>query len=801
MYAVYTCIVDRHDLWLVALAVIVCGFGTFTASNLLARARASEGRWQYAWLAVSAVALGSAIWSTHFIAMLAYAPGMPTAYDITLTLLSVVVAIVVTGLGLTVSQIWQQTWARVTTGILVGCGIGTMHFTGMAALAVPGMLTYDAGLFIASWVLGITLSVVACMLASNFQTLKQRMQGAGVLALAIAALHFTAMAAATIVPNPTQTIPDAVVDTRWLAISISIATFTVLLLALASAAFDRHLARRGNEETERLRDLANASTEGIVICRGSKIVDANKSFVSLVKADLAAVVGRDITEYIPADSRNELFDPARPDAAIAPAVETVLRRDDDEPEVPVEIRLRKMHQRGREHDVILVRDLRDQKRAEAHIQHLAHHDPLTDLANRTLFASRLRHDIALAQRGDTPLAVMCIDLDRFKEVNDVYGHPVGDALLVQVADRLKGAVRETDTVARLGGDEFAIVQCSMSQPDSASYLAERLLDEIGGTYNLDAVQLRTSASIGIAMYPHDGTDVDTLLRNADLALYRAKANGRAIHCFFEADMDERLRAQRLLEIDLRDAIDHEELQLVYQPQAEASSGEIVGFEALLRWTHPTKGPIPPADFIPLAEQCGLIGRLGLWVLREACREAASWKNAMGIAVNLSPVQFQHGQLADDVEAILSETGLAPQRLELEITEGVLLKDKTRTLKILRRLKDLGVRVAMDDFGTGYSSLSSLQSFPFDKLKIDRSFVMNLTDESDTQTIIRAIIALGRGLNLPVIAEGVESDQQLELLRSEECDGIQGYLIGKPLPIESYAALTGVTTVRKNAKAA
>ncbi|MGF1608186.1 MAG: EAL domain-containing protein [Kiloniellales bacterium] len=787
MSVVYSCLVEQHDLRLVLLAVVICGFATFTAINLLGRARVSVKSYRYLWLATAAVALGCGIWSTHFVAMLAYAPGLPTGYDVLLTLASVVVAVVVTGLGLAVHLGWKRPWAGLLAGAIVGAGIGSMHFTGMSALRVPGWLSYDPVLFAAAWLFGIALSALAFHLVKDCKALRDRLYGANVLALAIAALHFTAMGAVIIVPDPTVAMEGAVLSPGWLAISIAGATFTVLLLAFVSAVFDQHLARRASDEAERLQDLANASVEGIVICRDQRIVDANRSFAAMAELGLEELIGKNVTAFIGRRSYEQLFQ--QKSDSLADSLEALLTRTSGAC-LPVELRLRTMKQRAGEHQVISVRDMRERKRAEARIQHLAHHDTLTDLANRALFSDRLEHDIARAHRAKEPLAVMCLDLDRFKEVNDVFGHPAGDALLTQAAKRLRETVRETDTVARLGGDEFAVVQVGMDQPDSASVLAHRLLAKLGKPYELEGGGLQSSVSIGIAIYPDDGTDADTLLRNADMALYRAKEEGRGTHRFFEAEMDERLRKQRMLEIDLRQALARDELRLVYQPQALANTGEIIGFEALLRWHHPREGAIPPAVFIPLAEQCGYIGPLGLWVLTEACREAASWSKPLRIAVNLSPVQFQHGNLAADIERTLASTGLSPERLELEITEGVLLKDKERALEILQRLKQLGVRVAMDDFGTGYSSLSSLQSFPFDKLKIDRSFVMSLTDKSEAQTIIRATIALGRGLSLPVVAEGVETDLQLAWLRGEQCDEIQGYLIGKPLPIDRYAALVG-----------
>ena len=396
-----------------------------------------------------------------------------------------------------------------------------------------------------------------------------------------------------------------------------------------------------------------------------------------------------------------------------------------------------------------------------------------------------RRSPRLLQANKT-FAVLSIDLDRFKEVNDVFGHATGDTLLCEAGRRLREAAGGA-FLARFGGDEFALIVADGAQPSEA--VAERLLQAMSTDIAAGDQSVHVGLSIGVAVYPSDGADATALMANADAALYRAKAAGRGTIRFFEAHMDERLRERRALQHELHAAIDNEELTLYYQPQARIG-GETIGFEALVRWNHPVRGVVPPGTFIPLAEESNLIDDMGVWILREACREAASWPTPLTVAVNLSPIQFRHGDLPSLVHAILLETGLAPQRLELEITEGVLINDFTRAVSILRRLKALGVSIAMDDFGTGYSSLSYLQSFPFDKIKIDRTFISNLTENHYSATIVRAVIGLGRGLHLPVLAEGVETAAQLEFLARESCDEVQGYHIGRPAPIEQYAAMVG-----------
>ncbi|MDO9713701.1 bifunctional diguanylate cyclase/phosphodiesterase [Paracraurococcus lichenis] len=428
----------------------------------------------------------------------------------------------------------------------------------------------------------------------------------------------------------------------------------------------------------------------------------------------------------------------------------------------------------------VVIDVTERREAEARIAHIAHHDALTGLPNRTLFRERLEEALARARRG-TGCALLCLDLDHFKEVNDTLGHPVGDALLKAVTARLLDSVRETDTVARLGGDEFAIVQTDSEQPTAATTLAKRLVEALSAPFELDGQQIVVGTSIGIAMVPGDGEDADTLLKNADMALYRAKAEGRGRWRFFEPEMDARMQLRRALETDLRRALAAGEFELFYQPIVAVASRQVSGLEALIRWRHPERGLVPPDAFIPLAEEIGLIVPIGEWVLAQACREAVSWTGTPKVAVNLSPVQFASRGLVDAVAAALELSGLDPARLELEITETVMLQDTQATLATLHRLKGLGVRIAMDDFGTGYSSLSYLQRFPFDKVKIDRSFTRELGQSRQSGAIVGAVTDLCLGLDMTTTAEGVESEAQFAALLHKGCQEAQGYLFSRPCP--------------------
>jgi diguanylate cyclase (GGDEF)-like protein len=436
-------------------------------------------------------------------------------------------------------------------------------------------------------------------------------------------------------------------------------------------------------------------------------------------------------------------------------------------------------------------DITERQRSEQRIAHMARHDALTDLPNRVLLRERLEHELKRVKRGEC-LAVLCLDLDQFKSVNDALGHPTGDELLKLVAERLRGSTREPDTVARLGGDEFAIIMTQMQQANDAAALSRRIRDSIVRPYQIDGHQIVTDVSIGISVAPYDGVDPDPLLRNADMALYGAKADGRGTYRFFEAEMNTRMKARRELEMDLRKALVGKEFELHYQPLVNLQTNEVNGFEALLRWNHPKRGLISPADFIPIAEETGLIVPLGEWVLKAACYEAVDWPDPIKVAVNLSPAQLNNRNLLSVVKGALAESGMPPDKLQLEITETVLLQNTFATLATLHELRKLGVQVALDDFGTGYSSLSYLRSFPFDKIKIDRSFIQDLSNGAEPVAIVQAVANLAKCLNMASTAEGVETVEQRELLQSIGCTEMQGYLFSRARPAGEIRQFFGKT---------
>ncbi len=784
MLKIYDCIATAHDLRLVVLAAFICTLSSFAATRLLHHARSAQNRMRVVWLGVAAVAIGFGIWATHFIAMLAFTPGVPSGYNIILTFISLLAAILLTGIGFGVAITnWRGgPWIG---GAFVAGGIAAMHYTGMAAFEIAGNLEWDRNLVALSIVAGAALGAAALAIALHRASGWWQATGAILLTLAVCSHHFTAMAAVSIIPDPTRSVSPTALPTTLLAALVCVASFVIILLALGAVALDVRERQRTEREADRMHGLANAAVEGLVVCDGDLVVAVNESFATLIGQPAAVLVGTSVSSWLTDDTAHaSLF------AKSNQPLETNLRHRDGSL-IPAELMRRQIDYAGRPAQVIAVRDLRARRKNEQHIRYLAHHDALTSLPNRNYFHSRLDEEIA-HRPHDKKIAVLCMDLDRFKEINDLFGHATGDKVLQTVARRVGGLLDENHMMARLGGDEFAIMLTNLSETDTARHFAEQVLSALrvkGDTPDTDSI----SCSMGIAICPDDATDREMIFTHADTALYRVKTEGRSGYRFFETKMGHEVRERRRIEHDLRHAIERDQLQLAYQPQQEVQTGQVTGFEALLRWHHPERGNISPVVFIPIAEEAGLIATIGEWVLRQACYEAASWTQPLMVAVNVSPMQIYDANFAQTVHAILLETGLEPHRLELEITETALIRELNRALLTLRQIKALGVQIAMDDFGTGYSSLSNLRAFPFDKIKIDGSFIKSVDRNDQAATIVRTVLALGRGLGLPVLAEGVETDAELQFLRDQNCDGIQGFLIGRPASIGQFRELTHGST--------
>ena len=785
MFKVISCLVNEHDYKMVIVAGVVCLCASLTAFRLYSRMNGARGLVRGAWLLLTALVAGSGVWATHFLAMLAYNPGFKTGYSPTGTMLSLMIAVLFMAAGFFAATANRDIGNKLAGGLLIGLGIGAMHFTGMSSFVTQGTIVWEAAIIGAAVVLGVIGSTLALIAADDARGLPRQILAGVVLTLAVCALHFTAMGAITIVPDATVVVPDQLFSGGVMTLAVATITGLIILGGLGAVLIE---SATSQSALGRIRTLANAAYEGIVVIQNGVIKDANAAFCDLAGARLETLLGTPFSLDLLA------FDDDLGVCTDAERREGHMRPLNGGEAVPVEVFARVMDDGARAETrgltVLAIRDLRERRSAEEKIRYLAEHDGLTGLPNRNALKARLAAALDRVEASGETLALVCVDLDHFKEANDLHGHIAGDAVLVEAARRLQNSVSAPSFAARLGGDEFVVVQITdQDQPTAAAELAGQLLEALKEGMTFEGQDLAMAASLGVSLYPDDGRTGEALLANADMALYRAKENGRGAYRFFKREMDETIRERRNLARELRQAIIDEDLVVHYQPQARASDGEILGFEALVRWRHPVRGMIPPLDFIPLAEETGLILPLGEWVLRRSCVEAAAWDKPLSIAVNLSPLQLNQPNLAQLVHEILIETGLSPMRLELEVTESALFKDYQRALDNLRRLKALGVRIAMDDFGTGFSSLSTLQSFPFDKIKVDKSFVENIHRDARATVIVKAVLGLGRSLDIPVVAEGVETDEQLQFLRGEDCAEVQGYAIGRPAPADTLGAWT------------
>jgi diguanylate cyclase (GGDEF)-like protein len=772
---------EHHDLRLVVLAAVVCGLSAFAGITLLHHARRTDGAMKFAWVAIAAVSVGFGIWGTHFIAMLSFSAGMPTGYDIPLTLLSLGIAVTIVGGGLLYATVSTRRPDAVLAGAVVGIGISAMHYVGMTALLLGGQIVWDPWLVSASLLMGMGLGAVSLLVGTWANGWRWRARGAALLTLAIVSMHFTAMGAAGLQNCfPIVSAEDA--TPVWLSLVVAGGSIIILLIALGGIALDMRDRRRSETEASRMRGLADAAVEGLLVVNDGNIVTANASFMHLVGVPQRLITGRHLADFISPVAASSLLDnPNTP-------IEAELTNGAGD-RLPVELIMRRVDFGGMPHHAVAVRDLSGRKQAEQHIRFLAHHDTLTGLPNRASFTRALDDEIAHAKRHGQSFAVLGLDLDRFKEVNDLFGHPAGDALLQRVARALESVIDGRGSAARLGGDEFAVLLTDVHSPARAGYVAEMIMDAFRRDNEESASSALISASIGIALYPNDGHDAESLVSHADTALYRAKQDGRSVYRFYENAMGVAVRDRRLIEHELRHAVARNQLRLVYQPQVDIKTGEVTGFEALVRWSHPERGDVSPGEFVPIAEESGLILQIGEWVMRTACAEAAKWKGDLTIAVNVSAVQIHAPAFAHTVHEILLDTGLKPSRLEVEITETALVKDINRAVTTLRQIKALGVEIAMDDFGTGYSSLANLRAFPFSKIKVDQSFIRSVDTNGQSATIVRAVLGLGSGLNVPVVAEGVERTEELEFLKTEICQSAQGYLLSRPKDIANFRAIT------------
>ncbi|MGE8104711.1 putative bifunctional diguanylate cyclase/phosphodiesterase [Allorhizobium sp. NPDC080224] len=664
MLAVLSCIAVDHDPVSLVAAVLICVLGSLLTMRLFSRVRSTRGPARASWIALTSIIGGSSIWTTHFVAMMGYEADALAGYEPTATLLSLVLAIVITGMGLFIAAVTTRSLLIEAGGAIVGAGIASMHYVGMSGYQVQADLHWNMNYVWASLVAAGLFGALATNRVARPVTRFCRYGGGVALVLAIASTHFIGMTALTVEPNfgaslPVNMLPESV---------MTVVLIFVTLLILAIGAMTYVIDRQSNRSAvERYRQLSL-------------------------------------------------------------------------------------------------------------------HDALTGLPNRMAFLERLGDLMDRPAARNDRIYIFSFDLDRFKEINDVHGHAAGDHVLRVVAERMSASLKPGEFVARIGGDEFIAVSPRLFTAGAAESFARSIISELVSPIQWKGLTLSVGTSIGVTAFPDGAEDIDDLMAQADIAMYRAKSAGSNNVCFYDKSMDQAARERSALAMDMRAGFLRNEFQLYFQKQNDTQTGEVVGFEVLLRWFHPTRGMVPPSEFIPIAERTGFIGELGDWVLRQACLESVQWRNPLKIAVNVAPKQLANSALPERVREILDESGLDPARLELEITESGIIDDQQHALHIIRQLKAIGVNIAMDDYGTGYSSLSTLQLFPFDKIKIDRGFIDSVVENRQSAAIVRSTLILAQSLDIPVLAEGVENAAHLRFLQEEGCQQVQGFLYGKPQPL-------------------
>lgn len=790
-----------YNGFLVILSYLIAVMASYSALDLAGRINTSKGSQRFLWLVCGAMSMGLGIWSMHFVGMLALTLPIQVSYDIGLVILSVAFAFVASSIALTtVTRAKLGAKELLISGIIMAGGISGMHYIGMAAMIID--ITYDFWVVVLSVVIAGTASATALWLLFYFRKAQSRfanwykLGSSLIMGAAIAGMHYTGMIAAHF--HPREKMIDEFgtqIETDSLAYIIVIATFLLLGLTLFGVFINKRLSQKDSviQENEGwYLSLYKNNTDGIIsVDMTGRIISMNPAVskiagfltedyinqhVSKIGLSIAKEEREKTKEYYYQSFDEELVNYET--TMIHPSGKRV---ELSVINVPVEIEGKVVGNH------IIARDITAEKQAKEKIKHLAYHDELTGLPNRRMFNKILAKATEQRTENPSPFSVMVLDIDRFKMINDSLGHTYGDMFLQAVSDRIvKSAAGMEATMARLGGDEFTIIVHTDPNGTKAAELAERIIEALKQPFHLKENDFYISASIGTALFPNDGTDAVDLLKKADTAMYEVKKQGKNGHYFFTSDLDVQLLEKVELEGDLRKAIERNELVVYYQPQFQTKENRVIGVEALVRWNHPSKGLLSPGVFIPIAEETGLIYEIGTWVLREACRQMSKWHEEGGplipVSVNLSSHQFHQPNLVDYIMTILKETQLQPQYLELEITESMMMDPEVST-SILQELNDIGIRISLDDFGTGYSSLSYLKKFPIHKVKIDRSFITDISRNENDKAIVATIISMAQHLKLDVVAEGIETKDQLDILTEKDCQEIQGYYFSRPLSAE------------------
>jgi len=785
MYYVFNCIADEHDFIHVLMSTLVLGFSSACAQVVFVRSLAAQSRrGQFTWMIASGTVMGIGTWATHFIALRGYRPGFAVEFDGWITILSPLITIagfiataVLLTPGKTVLTPGMTVARRFGCAVFATASVAAMHFFGMSALKASAIIEYDPVFNLVAFGFGF-ISFSGTYFAG---LLKSPRLGSGVAWLsslfAVASIHFIGAAGTTLIPIKGLATPVWVLSTGHVGFVIALAVGLILIVAALAVGLDRLIQSMRYQEQRKLSLLADSAFEGLfVVSSTGKVVEANLTAQTMLDTSRDALCGRQITDLLQMDDLTDLSlltDQNFPERSLTLASGS---------RMIVGINSRAISDNASSFIVFAVHDRTERIRNEARVRALAYRDALTGLANRVTFNMALSSAIKNSPTATCDLAVMIIDIDDFKEVNDQFGHQAGDLLLKTVARRMAHNVRKGDLVARLSGDEFAVILRGRADKAQIAKAAGALLSAISEPLTLGQRKLSVGASLGISVGVPPSGGMTRVLTSADRALYSAKKSGRGCFRFYGRELHREHENRRTLETALHNAIMLEQFELHYQPKVCSRTRAILGQEALVRWRRADHGLVYPDQFIPIAEQSLLINQIGKWTLRTACEAAATWDEYITVAVNLSARQLLDPDLVENVRLALEGSGIAPCRLELEITESALIQNTLLAIAVLNDLKAIGVQIALDDFGTGFSSMSHVQIFPFDRIKIDRSFVAAMNADRKSRAIVESIIHLAHALKIPVVAEGVETEDQAAALARLACEELQGYLIARPQPL-------------------
>ncbi|MCA0987467.1 bifunctional diguanylate cyclase/phosphodiesterase [Guptibacillus algicola] len=806
----------QYNVWLVSLSFAVAVLAAFTSLQIASRLLGSKGKDRMIWIAMGSLTLGAGIWSMHFVAMLAYDTNMLVTYDPLFMSISILLSITSSAIAFYVISLEiNKTSTHLVVSSLIGMGIISMHYIGMAAMQMPATISYDAGLVSLSVCIAFIASFTALKLFLSYaQTDSGKWRvwtSSFIMGVAISGMHYTGMAAAsfhgTSVAKPPQlqtSVDQSTLGYLVVGGVLLIMAFSVIMIKYQSRIEDSN--HRFHIMDRMHRSIIESANDAVITAdHKGKILSWNKAAETIFGYRAKEVIEQPLKTIMPSGFRVahqnglERYQKTQEKRVIGQTVELEGLHKSGRT-FPIELSLSTINDGERAYFTGIIRDITERIESQKRIEELVYRDDLTHLPNRRMLHDHLSSCIEQAVNHPQTIAVMFLDLDRFKQINDVFGHRVGDELLKEIARRTQSCLAKKDLLARQSGDEFVVVLPHTSEFQVGN-VAKEIIKVISEPFLFEKLELYTSTSIGISLYPGDGTTADTLLKHADTAMYEAKKEGGSQYSYFTNEINSVISRKMLLETGLRKAIEREELQVYYQPQVNVTTQKVIGFEALVRWNHPTLGLVSPYEFIPLAEETNLIIPMGEWILRTSCVQFKKWleedETLNHISVNISALQFRQPNFAEVVETILSDTNLDASYLELELTESV-VQEPERAIPIMLRLKKMGVKLSLDDFGTGYSSLSYLKDFPLDTLKIDKSFTQAIHESSKDKAVVETIVHMALNLGLNVIAEGIETTEQLDHIIESKCHEYQGYLCSPPLPhnhIEEQFIKRGVNSLK------